>query len=679
MPEEEFAVSEARSSAKRRITIDDLYAFHLVGSPDLSPDGARCVVTVQRSSLEKNTYFSDLQLIDLESGEVRALTEGDYSDSSPAWSPDGRTIAFVSSRTDASEIHLMPMEGGDSRRLTRLEGKAIHDFAWAPDGSALLALLRECPPEDSKNAQEERAKRKLSSPVRSVEGVMYRMDGVGFFGDARPQLYRIDAATGDGKQLTRLKCGVDAFAVAPDGSEIACLVTPDELRHWETILQVIPSCGGKPRVITTPVGPKGALCWSPDGQWLAYLGYEAAEDPWGCRNDHAWVVAADGSEPARDLTPRLDATLSDSTLGDLVGAGRGGLHFGEDSASVDVFVAERGSTRVMRVPLAGGARRVLVDGHVHAYAKTREVGGRLVVTVQTPTNPGDAYLVLPGKRGAPRPLTSLNAALLGSLSLTEPEERWVECEETGRRVQAWVLRPPGFRAGTKYPMLLEIHGGPHLQYGAGFFHEMHWLAAQGWVVVFSNPAGSQGYGEKHLQALRHHWGEADFPELMALVDGIVAEGYVDPKRLGVTGGSYGGYMTNWVVAHTDRFRVAATQRCVSNLVSMAGSSDFPFQADGYFGGNPWSEPDELWRLSPIRLVERIRTPLLILHSEGDLRCNIEQAEQLYSALKVLRRKTKFVRFPREASHGLSRGGPPDLRTRRLEELTAWLASGLSPR
>ncbi len=672
-------MAEKQTGAKRprAITIADLYAFRLIGSPEMSPDGSRCVVVVQRADVGRNAYYTDLYLIELDSGELRRLTEGDYSDSNPRWSPDGESIAFLSSRSGTGQIHLLPMRGGDTRKLTSLEGRAVLGFEWNPDSTTLTALVRGLPPDAGEAAQEERKRKRLSSPTRVIDTVLYRIDGEGYFGAERAQLARVDAATGEVKVLTRLKGGVDSFAVSPSGEEIAYLTSPDILRHWENVLQVIPATGGKVvRTIPTRPGGKGGLAWSPDGKLLAYLGHESQEDPWGQYNEHPWVVPADGSEWPRDVAEGVDQSFAPTTLADVVGPGGGALAFTPDSAALDVFALEHGAQRPVRIPVTGGKPLPLLTGHIHAYAKSREVAGRLVVTFQSPTEPGDAYLVTPGAR-RPRRLTELNADLLSELTLTAPEARWIRCAETGRRIQGWVLKPPGFREGRQYPLLLEIHGGPHMQYGAGFFHEMHWLAAQGWVVVFSNPAGSHGYGEAHLQALRHHWGEADFPELMGLVDAVIAEGYVDPKRLGVTGGSYGGYMTNWVVTHTDRFRVAATQRCVSNLVSMAGSSDFPMAPDAYFAGNAWSRPEELWRLSPIRLVEQIRTPLLILHSEGDLRCNIEQAEQLYSALKVLRRKTKFVRFPREASHGLSRGGPPDLRTKRLEELTAWLAEGLS--
>jgi len=672
---------KAAPDKKRSIAIDDLFAFKLIGSPDLSPDGAQAIVTVQRCDLDKNTYYSDLFLVSVPGGDTRQVTFGDYSDSSPVWSPDGKTIAFVSSRSEAAQVHLMPMCGGDSRKLTDLPEGGISGLEWSPDGKKLLVVYQPRPECDSKKAAEERKEKHLSSPVRELESAIYRLDGVGFLSETPPRIYVVEADTGKATAITRGKLYVHSPAWSPDGKAIAfCGNTDAEHKAWAWEVYIVPTEGGTPRRLPTPPGPKGGLTWTRDGKRLLYLGHVSEDDPWGVYNDHVWRVPADGSAEAVDIMADLDQTCEPYTLGDTPAAGsRQPLALSADGGSVDVTVGREGAAHLIRVPLDGAPRTTLVGGHVHLYAHTPEIGGRIVALWQTPTSPGEAFVVEPGKKSKPKQLTKLNTELLGSLTLTEPDERWIECEATGRKVQGWVLKPPGFSPARKYPLLLEIHGGPHTQYGAGFFHEMHWLASKGFVVLYTNPAGSQGRGEAFMQALRGQWGDADFPELMAFVDAVVAEGYIDERRLGVTGGSYGGYMTNWVVTHTRRFAAAATQRCVSNLVSMLGNSDHPPHPDGYFPGNPWSKPEDLWHMSPIRLVEKIRTPLLILHSEGDMRCNIEQAEQVFSALRTLGRKVKFVRFPREASHGLSRGGPPDLRTRRLEALGEWFESYLLPK
>ncbi|MHC4103011.1 MAG: alpha/beta hydrolase family protein [Planctomycetota bacterium] len=267
-------------------------------------------------------------------------------------------------------------------------------------------------------------------------------------------------------------------------------------------------------------------------------------------------------------------------------------------------------------------------------------------------------------------LTSFNAELLGELELSTPTSHWVKTPD-GTKVQVWVLAPLGFKPGRKYPAVLEIHGGPHAQYGVGFFHEFQVLAAAGYAVFFSNPRGSKGYGRDHCAAIRGSWGAADWTDILAVTEFMKAQPHVDNRRMGVMGGSYGGYMTNWVIGHTNDFKAAITDRCVSNLVSMQGSSDYLEPPGSYWPGNAWDSPEVLWEQSPLKYFGKVKTPTLIIHSEGDLRCNIEQAEQVFAALKLRNVATKLIRYPRSTSHGMSRGGPPDMRVHRLHQILSW--------
>jgi dipeptidyl aminopeptidase/acylaminoacyl peptidase len=245
-------------------------------------------------------------------------------------------------------------------------------------------------------------------------------------------------------------------------------------------------------------------------------------------------------------------------------------------------------------------------------------------------------------------------------------------------LQGWLLKPPAFddAGGVKYPLILQIHGGPHAMYGHAPFHEMQLMAARGYVVLFTNPRGSAGYGEEFATCTRGRWGEADLPDILGALDAVLALGFVDRERVGVTGGSYGGYLTNWAVGHSDRFKAAVTQRCVSNFHSMYGTSDIGFDFGEYeFGGTPWADAEKLLRHSPISYVERVNTPLLIIHNEGDLRCPIEQAEQLFVALERLGKEVGFVRIPEE-DHNLSRSGKPSRRLARLHHLLGWFDAHL---
>ena len=233
------------------------------------------------------------------------------------------------------------------------------------------------------------------------------------------------------------------------------------------------------------------------------------------------------------------------------------------------------------------------------------------------------------------------------------------------------MKPAGFQQGKKYPAILQVHGGPHTQYGESFFHEFQVLAAAGYVVVYANPRGSKGYGEEFCDCIRGDWGNKDWQDVQAVTKSIQDLPFVDSRRIGIMGGSYGGYMTNWAIGQTHEYKAAITDRCVSNLVSMAGSSDIPLVPGDYWDGNNWDDVEELWNQSPMKYMGNVKTPTLVIHSEGDLRCTVEQGEQVYATLRLLGVPTRFVRYPRETSHGLSRNGPTDLRMHRLEQIVRW--------
>ena len=267
-------------------------------------------------------------------------------------------------------------------------------------------------------------------------------------------------------------------------------------------------------------------------------------------------------------------------------------------------------------------------------------------------------------------LTGFNDELLDSLELVEPKATWIKSAD-GNSIQIWEMKPIDFKANRKYPAVLEIHGGPHALYGNTFFHEFQVLATTGYTVYFSNPRGSKGYGEAHCHAIAGNWGDKDWIDMQAVIKHIKKQKHVDVKKMGVMGGSYGGYMTNWIIGHTNEFAGAITDRCVFNMLSMMGSSDFTTLPDTYWPGNWWDRIDDFWRQSPLKYFGNVKTPTLIIHSEGDLRCNVEQAEQVFTTLKVLGVPTRLVRYPRSTSHGMSRCGPADLRIHRLQQILDW--------
>jgi dipeptidyl aminopeptidase/acylaminoacyl peptidase len=378
---------------------------------------------------------------------------------------------------------------------------------------------------------------------------------------------------------------------------------------------------------------------------------------------------------ARPLTPDLDRTLGNLCLADArdVSNSYEPPVWTPDGKQLTFLISDAGSTILCRVSALGGpVERLTPPGRELLSFTADPRGGRFACLMSEHTYPAEVAVLDPAEGGLPRLITAHNRELLAARWIGTPEEVWIPTAP-GVKIQGWILKPPQFEAGKRHPAVLEIHGGPHMQYANTFFHELQHLAGKGYVVMWTNPRGSQGYGEPFTKSIVKNWGGPDYVDVLAAADTLIAQGYVDPDRLGVTGGSYGGYMTNWIVGHTDRFRAAVTQRSVVNLYSFYGESDFGYEFENELFGKPWDDEEtalRYLRMSPLHYVKNVKTPLLILHSTEDHRCPISQAEELFTALKVLKREVEFVRFEGE-SHGLSRGGRPQNRLERLLRIGGW--------
>lgn len=676
--------TELSAPSPRPITAEDLLHLKLISDPQVSPDGRRVVYVLQRTDREQNKYFSSLWVVDADDTGNRPFTQGDQNDRSPRWAPDGSGIAFLSDRDEKSQLWLIPADGGEACRLTDLEEGSIAEFHWSPDGSRIALRYRPKPEWARKAAREEREKQKLSTPPLHVRRLSYREEGTGYFGEERWHLFVLDVGTREVTQITHGDTDQGSLAWSPDSTRIAFVTNRSEDPDLAPQLQEIRSvsaAGGEEQKVPGPPGPKGSLTWSPDGKWLAYYGHTDVRDVWSGTEPHLWVLPAEGGK-GRDLMAALDRPAGDATLGDIrsFGGGWQGPVWAPDSESLFLLVSDRGACHVYRASREGGDLRNLTPGYRGEIASLSQdrSGLHLAAVAGDPTRPGDVYrLDLASDAGALRLLTDVNRELMGSLELAHVEEFTAPGEVD--TVHGWLMRPARPAPPEGYPLILYIHGGPHTQYGWAFMHEFQTLAARGYAVLYTNPRGSRGYGNAHAGAIRQDWGGPDYRDLMAAIEQAVTLPDIDGSRLGITGGSYGGYMTNWIIGHTDRFRAAVTQRSVVNLHSMSGTCDFCFNDSPYFGGNAWSATGPFLAQSPLSHVANVNTPLLILHSEGDLRCPIEQAEQLFAAMKSLRKEVEFVRFPREANHGLSRSGPPDLRLARLELIAGWMDRYLTAR
>lgn len=658
---------------KRLIQAEDLYRVQLISDVRLAPDGEHAVCAVQRVDRKTEKKYSNLWVVPTRGGEARQFTYGDQNDTQPRWSPDGSQIAFLSNRGDKeapAQLYLIPFGGGEARPLTRLQG-TIGGFAWSPDGRRLVCSVRKLD-EDEIARQQDEQKKKLGVVARHYDRLFYKLDGFGYLPRQRWHLWTVDACTGKARQLTDHPVFDEQYPVwSPDGQWIAFASnrTPEPDARPDAIdLFVLPAAGGEMRQIPAPVGVKHLPSFSPDGRLLAFYGRQGEGDEY--RNLGLWVVDLDGSQPPRNLTERYDVHTSAWTLNDLGQPELMPPTWSNDGRSLVFPITRHGSSLLMSIAVDGeNLQPLLGEGGVVGSFTFDASQQRLVYHYGCMADPGQVYLWDAQKRES-RPLTRFNQDWLPQVDLGEVETHWIQGPD-GNDLQGWVLKPHGFDPAQKYPSILEIHGGPLTQYGYLFMHEFYYLAAQGYVVHFCNPRGGRGYGEAHAGAIWGAWGGADYADLMAWTDFVERLPYIDPQRMGVTGGSYGGYMTLWIIGHTQRFRAAVAQRVVSNFISLWGSSDFnwSFQQE-LQAGAPYEDLQKYWDHSPMKYIGNARTPTLVLHNENDLRCPIEQGEQVFVALKRLGVETEFVRFPDEF-HGLSRTGRTDRRIARLNHIARW--------
>jgi len=661
---------------RRLITAEDLYRFELISDVRISPDGRQIVYAAQHIRQNTETIVQNLWLIDLEKGDkptIRQFTYGDQRDFHARWSPAGGLLAFFSNRKNPEkppQIYLISISGGESRPLTDIPGR-IADFSWSPNGKQLLLTVHKADRETIEREKDEQ-KKKLGVIARHYDRVFYKLDGVGYLPRERQHLWIVNVKNGRARQITDhpIRDELDP-TWSPDGKQIAFLsnwsddpdLNPDAIE-----LFVMPVKGGEPCRIKTPIGEKALPVFSPDGCWIAYYGIEGTGEWY--RNMGLWLVPSDGSAPPRNLTEKYDLHVSSMVLNDMGQPELMPPTWSSDGKRLFFQVAYHGNSHLYSISIDGDRLEPVLagEGVVGSFSFDNQQSKMAYFSGKI-DDPGQVR-ILDLSMGKDWQLTSSNQELLWSLDLGEIEEAWIK-GPVGNDLQGWILKPPGFDPSRRYPSILEIHGGPLTQYGNFFMHEFYFLAAQGYVIHFCNPRGGRGYGEAHAKAIWRDWGNADYADLMAWADYISEKTYIDPQRMGVTGGSYGGYMTVWIIGHTPRFKAAVTQRCVSNFISMWGSSDLNWIFQYELSGKPpFEDFQTYWDHSPIKYIGNASTPTLVIHSEGDLRCPIEQGEQVFVALKKLGVDSEMVRFPEEF-HGLSRTGRTDRRIARLNHILRW--------
>ncbi len=657
----------------RVVTAEDLYSFELPSHVRISPSGEAVVFSVQRVDPKTQEKYINLWLAPVDGGEPCRFTYGDQCDTSPEWSPDGKQIAFLSNRRDLekpAQIYLIPSGGGEARPLTEILGE-IESFHWAPDSCRLVCRVRKTDAEVLEREKDEQ-KKKLGQVARHYDRVFFKLDGEGYLPKERWHIWTVEVDTGKARQLTDSPVYDEQDVTwSPDGKHLAFLSNRSENPDFDLFhidLYILPAAGGELREVKTPPGEKGLPSFSPDGQWIAYFASETNRETY--KNMGLWIVPVDGSAEPRNLTEIYDLHSTAWTINDMGQPETMPPTWSNDGESIYFQAIQHGSTLLYKISIKGGSLETVIgSGGVVADFTFDRSQTRLAYLYGTMKDPGQVR-VCDVPTGVVKELTGFNRDMLDHIDLGQVEEVWIP-GPAGNQIQGWILKPPGFDPNKQYPSILEIHGGPQTQYGNYFMHEFYYLAANGYVVYFCNPRGGRGYGEEHTKAIYSDWGGADYDDLMAWTDFIASKPYIDKQRMGVTGGSYGGYMTVWIIGHTQRFRAAVAQRCVSNFVSMWGSSDFNWQFQQELNDKPpFEDLQKFWDHSPIKYIGNAKTPTLVIHSENDLRCPIEQGEQVFVALKRLGVDSEMVRFPNEF-HGLSRTGRTDRRIVRLNHILRW--------
>ena len=639
---------------KRNLTIDDFFQIKRVQDPQISPDGKWVAYSVGSTSLKDEKSENQIWMIPTAGGEAIPMTMKGSSASGPRWSPDGKYLAFLSARGEAkAQVWLLNRLGGEAQQLTEVK-QGVSAFEWSPDSTRVLLTIQDPRPEDLQPENKDAPKPKTTTqPPWVIDRLQFKQDTVGYLDHRRTHFFVFDMATKKVSQITSGDFDDSQPQWSPDGKSIAFVSNREDNADasYNTDVWVVDTDntdqGKTLRKITTNPGRDRSPAWSPDGKWIAYItvtdikaiDYAAA---------YLAVIPSQGGTP-QIMTQKLDRNAS-------------APKFSADGKSIFFLLEENGEHHLARVAVSGGEVTRPVGGPVALSGYQLAKDGTIVGRISEANTPGEIYV---SENGDLRKLTSVNDAFMAQIQLGEVEKVKFKSKD-GRDVEGFITKPPSFVAGTRYPTLLRIHGGPVSQFDRSFNFESQLFAANGYVVVNVNPRGSSGYGQAFSAAIFANWGDKDFDDVMAGVDYAIAKGYSDPNRLGVGGWSYGGILTNYVITKTDRFKGAITGASEVLYVANYGHDHYQRLWEQEMG-LPW-EHREIWeKLSPFNYVQKIVTPTLIMGGEKDWNVPVNNSELLYQSLKRLGRTTQLVVYPGE-SHGIAK---PSYVKDRFERYLAW--------
>jgi dipeptidyl aminopeptidase/acylaminoacyl peptidase len=656
-------IAAAGAVADKRFTIEDALAVKTAGAPQISPDGKRLAYTVSEWDRKENRRVTHIYLVATEGGKSIKLTNGEKGESAPQWSPDSTRIAFIADRDKGPQIWLIPANGGEAEKLTS-EENGVQSFRWSPDGKQIAFVTRDTPKD--KETREKKKKDKFDTITVDHE-LIYS------------HLWTINVETKDKKRLTEGAFSVQTPQWSPDGQWIAYAaskagaqesiftdISHDRDSDIFIIAAALGSGSGTPRKLTTNPAPDANPQWSPDGKWIAYT---ASTDTWAAKTD-VMLLGVEGGTPKN-----LTASFIESAGGGLTWSADGkALYF---TSGVGMY------SHIYSVPVAGGAVTPVKTGQRNygqfdllTYPLPKLLTPAfnqneppytpktlLAYTVNDSRTSDDIWIETLGKDDA-KQLTTVNPQLKDFAVAQAEVIKWKGPDNFD--IEGLLLKPLNYEAGKRYPLILQIHGGPYGKFSDSFNARNQIWTANGYAVLMPNPRGSTGYGNKFTVANIGDWGGKDFQDIMAGVDAVIARGLADPDKCVVMGGSYGGFMTFWAITQTDRFKAAIGHAAISDWYSFHGQSDIPGLMEYGFKGTPWDVPENYRRWSPMTYVSKVKTPLMITHGERDLRVNIQQGEQYYRALKKRGVEVVFYRYPREG-HGIQEPNHViDLTARQLE-------------
>lgn len=637
-----LAQQPATQAPDPAFTPRDLFDLEVAADPQISPDGSRIAYVRQSGDIMTDRMRRTIWLVDARSGEQMPLVAGPGSHSQPRWSPDGSRLAYISTAEGgAAQLYVRWMESGESVRITGLPATP-NSIAWSPDGAMIAyAMLVPGEPERLGERQSPPEGAEWADPLQVYTDIVYRADGAGYLQPGYSQIFVVPAEGGAPRQLSSGNYDSSGPLSWAGGRTILFAANRDPNWQYEPVeseIYALDATSGGITQLTDRNGPDFSPVASPDGNRIAYLGFD--DRRLGYQNTLLYVMDRDGSN-SRALTGSLDRSVSSPVWAD-----NGNLYVSYD---------DHGETRVARVSMNGSVSTV-AEGLSGSSLDRPYTGGEFSVsnngtiafTRGTATRPADVAIV---RGGSARWLTDLNADVLPYQRLGEVRRIETASSFDGRSIEAWITLPPGYVEGQRYPLILEIHGGPFAAYGPHFSTDNQLYASAGYVVVSANPRGSTSYGEEFANLIHHAYPGNDYDDLMSIVDRVIAEGIANPDELFVTGGSGGGVLTSWIVGQTNRFRAAATQKPVINWTTQVLTSDIPvFVQDYWFGSNFWEDQESYWRRSPLSLIGNVETPTLVVVGEEDYRTPVSESEQYYTALRLRGVPTALVKVP-GASHG----------------------------